>query len=88
MKSTHVNARGGDENGKLLDELQRIEPQRRRAVPSWVWPLVHERPVRAVRHPLQRQGRAPQEAAEMLEGFSGVRAETLQRPHLPPAPPR
>jgi hypothetical protein len=75
MKSKPVNAWGGNENGNLLDELQRIEPPRRRAVPSGVWPLVHERPVRAFRHPLQRQGRAQQVAADMLEGFSGVSGE-------------
>jgi hypothetical protein len=56
----------GNEDAELLDQLQRIEQQVRRAVAARVGPLVQELPPGALRQALWGQGRAQQVAAGMI----------------------
>ena len=72
MKSQRMKARGGYEDAECLDQLQGIEQEMRRPVPSWVGQLVQELAFRAFRQPLQGQGRAQEVGAEMLQGLAGV----------------
>jgi len=62
MTSKQVNARGGNENAQLLDELQRIEQEMRRAIASGMGKLVPKLALRAVRQSFKGQGRTQQVA--------------------------
>ena len=64
-----------DEDAELLDELQGIEQQVRGAVPARVGQLIEQLPPGALRQALQRQRRAQQVAAQVLEWLAGVRGQ-------------
>jgi type I restriction enzyme R subunit len=60
-------ARRGDERGQPLQQLQRIEEQRGRAVTPWSAEVVQELPARALRQPRHRQRRAHDVPAQLLQ---------------------
>src|SRR5262245_360459 len=90
MGGEQVKPGRGDEHAELLDELQRIEQQVRGAVAARVRQLIEELPPGALRQSLQRQRRAQQVAAEVLELFAGVRGQGdigVEREPLPTGAP-
>ena len=79
------------ERGEPFEQLQRIEQERGGAVAPGPSELVQELPARALRQPLQRQGRTHEVAAQLLQlvpaarrhGHIRMQAEALE-PRRPP----
>jgi hypothetical protein len=92
MVGQQRSARRRDEGGQPLQQLERLEQQRRGAVAPRASQLVQELPARALRQPLQRQGRTHDVAAQLLQlvpatrGHRHVRMETeaLEPRRTPP----
>jgi hypothetical protein len=56
VKAQQVRARGGDQDGEFLDELQGIEQEVGGAIPSGMGKLVQQLAGGRFRQPVERQG--------------------------------
>ncbi len=75
MKAQQVQARGGDQDGEFLDELQGIEQEVGGAIPSGMGKLVQQLAGGRFRQPVERQGWAQEVAAQVLQLVAGVRGD-------------